>query len=236
MTGVDQALRMAEPLRVVRRPLVVELVGPAAAGKSTLLRMLGGRDRSLRAGLRPARHQHLRSAVALVPTFLALHRGAGGVLWKEMKRITYLRTLHRILVGTARSPRPVLLDEGPVYMLARLRMYGGDRMGSPAFQQWWRSAFEQWARTLDLVVWLDAPDAVLIDRIRTRSQRHRMQEVADSSILQFLTSYRQAYTEVIAGLTAPLHLRVLSFRTDQEPATRIAEQVGAAIGEGEPGP
>jgi deoxyadenosine/deoxycytidine kinase len=218
---------------VTAHPVIVELVGPAGAGKSSLLRALAERDGSLRTGLHPPRHRHLPNAVALVPTFVSLHRGVHRVLWKEMRRITYLRTLHRILVSErSRSHRPVVLDEGPVYMLARMWVYGEDEVTSRVFEPWWHGAFESWAGVLDLIIWLDAPNTVLIDRLRARPQSHRAQDLSDSLIHEFLESYRAAYTRIISALAARRHARVLTFRTDAEPVVRIAERVATAMRDG----
>ena len=105
---------------------VVELVGTAGAGKTSLLEALANSGVTIRAGFRLRKHWHVLPAFALVPTFVALHRPFRGVLWKEMKRITYLATLRHRLQEQRKGSRPVVLDEGPVYMLARLRVLGGN--------------------------------------------------------------------------------------------------------------
>jgi hypothetical protein len=212
------------------RPVVVELVGAAATGKTSLLLALARDDRTLRAGLRPPKHRHLPSAVALTPTFLALHRPYRALLWDEMKRITYLRTLQRLL-EEHRSTRAgtVVLDEGAVYMLARLLVFGGERVQTPAFQQWWSSAIEQWANILDILVWLDAPDSVLTHRLRTRQQAHPVKALPDEAAAQFMASYRDAYNRVIRALSATPSLSVVSVRTDQEPLSRVAQLVNAEM-------
>jgi shikimate kinase len=211
------------------RPLVVELVGPAAVGKTSVLQALSQRDLGWRLGMCLPKYRHVRSAAGLVPTFLTLHRSAPGVLWKEMKRIVYLQTLARAVVLELRHERGVVLDEGAVYMLARMRVYGGANVRSPAFQAWWRDATAAWARTLDLLVWLDAPDVVLMERLRTRSRYHRMQAASDAMIRQFLGTYRTAYADLMISLAAESGLPVLEFRTDCEPPGRIAEQLAARL-------
>lgn len=217
-----------EPLR----PIVVELVGPAAAGKTSLLLALHELDPTLRAGLRPARHHHWASAVTLGPTFLALHRPYRGLLWKEMKRITYLGTLQRLLHKPAlTSLSAVVLDEGAVYMLARLRVLGGERIRTGAFERWWLGAIERWARLLDVVVWLDAPDVILMHRLRSRRQSHSVKGLSDEAICRFLASYRDAYERVMAALTRSQRVRVLVVRTDEESVNQIVGRVASEIRE-----
>jgi len=206
------------------------LVGLAATGKTSLLRALGEREPGWRAGLRPPKVRHAWSAISLLPTFIALHRPPRRLLWKEMKRITYLRTLRRAIAVEACRPEGVIvLDEGPVYMMARIRMYGGAPVRSAAFDPWWREVVGEWRRALDLVVWLDAPDSILARRLRSRAQRHRLQSAEDRHIEEFLVSYRAAYDEVMTVLAKEGGVRVVKFRTDRQTPDRIAEKVALEL-------
>jgi hypothetical protein len=210
--------------------MVVELVGPAAAGKTSLIAALAGSRPGLRAGLRVPRHRHLVTALGLAPTFLALHLPYDGLLRKAMKRITYLSTLHHLLHEPAFvRAGTVILDEGAVYMLARLQVHGADRIRSRAYLRWWHGAIEAWARTLDLVVWLDAPDPVLRERLRGRAQSHPAKHVSDDAVSSFLACYRDAYWRVIAALTATDGTRVLTVRTDHESVDDIVSRVVAEM-------
>jgi thymidylate kinase len=219
------------------RPLVVELVGPAGAGKSSLLLALGAGDRKLRAGLRVPRQRHLATALTLTPTFLALHRPYRGLLWKEMKRITYLGSLYELLQErSGANAGTVLLDEGAVYMLARLEVLGAERTHSAAYARWWHGAIEAWSRTLDLIVWLDAPDPVLRDRLRRRAQSHPVKRRPDEAIDRFIASYRDSYRHVIRSLMEARGPRLLTVRTDQEDVECIARQLTAEVRDMEAGP
>jgi shikimate kinase len=229
MTGLSSPFRTPAPSARPARPLLVELVGPAAVGKSSVLRALAQHDLGCRLGMRLPKYRHVWSVAALIPTFLALHRSAPGVLWKEMKRMVYLQTLKRAVLLERMRQRAVVLDEGAVYMLARMRVYGGTSLHSRAFESWWREATEAWARTFDLLVWLDAPDAVLMERLRTRSRYHRMQVASDATIRRFLGTYRAAYADLMISFAAESGLPLLEFRTDREPPGRIADQLAAEL-------
>jgi len=219
------------------RPLVVELAGPAAAGKTSLLLALGAGDRTLRAGLRVPRQRHLATALTLAPTFLALHRPYRGLLWKEMKRITYLGSLYELLrERSGASAGTVLLDEGAVYMLARLEVLGAERIRSAAFAGWWRAAIEAWSSTLDLIVWLDAPDPILRDRLRRRPQSHPVKRLSDDAIDRFIASYRDSYRHVIRSLMEARGPRLLTVRTDREDVECIARRLAAEVRDMEAGP
>lgn len=209
-----------------KRPLVFELVGPAGSGKTTLLRTLGQRDHGIRTVVRIPTRRYLATAFRLLPTFISIHRPYRGLQWKEMKRILYLGALHQLLrQETFTNYRAVVLDEGPVYMLSRLRVFGGEAIESRTFQKWWRGAISEWADTIDGIVWLDAEDPILADRIRTRDQPYPVKDVSDSSVRNFLARYRAAFDYVIKELTTGDGPRVFRFVTDGQSSDQIADKI-----------
>ena len=182
-----------------RRPIVVELAGVAGAGKSTLALALAQLDPTIRARPRVREQSYLANVPSLVPTFLGLHWPFRGVLRKEMKRMLRVRTLYR-MAQESTLDGTLLFDEGPVYMLARILMFGADNTRSATFEQWWRRTIAEWAETLDVVVWLDAPDDVLATRLHTRAQPHPLQGAPDRAVTAFFRSYRDAFTRVLDEL------------------------------------
>lgn len=211
---------------------VVELVGPAAAGKTELMAALRQSDPSLLCGMRVPKSRHLTSVVALLPTFAALHWPPQALLWPEVKRVTYLHTLRRRLEREARAGhRAIVLDEGPIYYLARTLVFGGRRTSARGFQRWWRRSLAGWAHAIDGVVWLDAPDAVLTERVRNRAQSHPVKHLAPAAITSFLASYRRAFERVLHDLAAVNGPRVARFDTSTQSAQVIADHL---IGDGLP--
>ena len=161
-----------------------------------------------------------------MPTFLRIHKPYRGILWKEMKRILYLKALHQLLQQeTAKSYRAIVLDEGPVYMLSRLRVFGGEAIQGISFDKWWQSTINQWANTVDAIVWLDAEDPVLAHRILTRNQPYPLKDLSDSSVSNFFARYRAAFEQVISELTAGDGPEVIKFLTDRETTEQIADRI-----------
>lgn len=209
-----------------KRSLILELVGPAGAGKSTLLKLLGERDKRIRTGLCIPRSRYIKQALLLLPTFLHIHRPYQGILRKEMKRILYLKVLSQLIEQeAAKGYKAIILDEGPVYMLSRLQVFGGQAIQSLSFEKWWRSAINQWANTVDTIVWLDAEDPVLAHRIRTRNQPSPVKDTTDSSIYKFSARYRAAFGQVISQLTASGGPEVIKFVTDRQSIEQIADRI-----------
>jgi predicted kinase len=219
---IDIPDRAASPRpRSPGRPLVVELAGLAGSGKSAVALALGRLDPQIRARPRVAGPSHLASVPALIPTFVRLHRPFRGVLTKEMKRMLHLHALYRFARGTT-GRGTVVFDEGPIYMLARIVVFGGDNIRSPGFERWWGTTVAEWAATLDAVVWLDAPDEVLAARVHSRRQRHPLQGADDGAVTAFFHAYREAFTEVLDALRVARGPQVWTVATDQASADQTA--------------
>jgi len=212
----------------VRTPLVVELAGLAGAGKSALARALTQRDPTVRARPRISAWHHLASVPALASTFVDLHWPFHGMLTKEMKRMLRVRALYAF-TQRATGEGPVVFDEGPVYMLARMLVFGGEATRTRAFERWWRAAIAQWRSMLDAVVWLEVPDAVLASRIRTRRQQHPLQGQYDAAFTTFFRTYREAFERVLNELCVPGGPPLWTFVTDQGSADDWARTLLARL-------
>lgn len=216
-----------------RQQLVAEIIGPAGAGKSTLSRLLEGRDRTMRTGLGvwglPLSLLVL-NLLLLPPTLFRLYRTWRWLQWDEIKQLVRLNALDQLLDQEAsKDYQTVLLNEGAVFTLAKLHAFG--RGGSPIrrAENWSQIVFKQWATTLDAVIWLDAPDHVLAQRIRTRDKPHRMKDCSDQEIYEFLARYRSSYERVVSALTAHHGPRVIRISTDRESPNQIADKLLAGV-------
>jgi len=181
--------------------VVVELVGPAGAGKSTLAQ----RAREADATIQPLslwglpRLRLLASALALVPTMVTAILGNRRLRWPEIKYMIRLDALRGVLRSMPQRHDLILLDEGPVFALGWLDLrLAGRRATAPV--AWHRRALAEWAKLLDGVIFIDAPDTTLAHRIRTRAKRHRMRKGSDAAISRFAGGFRRAFDRVVAEL------------------------------------
>lgn len=190
----------------VGRPLLVELIGLAGAGKTTLVRALVQRLPGARAGLRLHRMCDL-PAVALAagrvaPAFLAdTLRGSGTAAHDarySLRLLAHRSPARRALRGAGQV---VLVDEGPVYMLTRLVAFGSVSRDGSGFHGQWERNLAWWRNRLDAIVWLDAPNDVLAARIRRRAKHHRAKATSDDALTEFLARYRAAYSAVVERIT-----------------------------------
>jgi shikimate kinase len=213
-------------------PLIVELVGLAGAGKTTLSRALSQRDEKIQVasdiGLR--NKEHIPIVIGHVPFMLSLflrqRRSSRQFTWDEMKAMVYLKAWPHILRTEAmQSGTALLLDHGPIFKLATLNAFGPPLLRSQAFEQWWHSMFERWAFTLDIIIWLKAPDEILIERINTRNQRHAVKGKSEVEAHKFLMRYQKSYEQILTKLSAYGRPTLLQFDSSQASVEQIVDQV-----------
>lgn len=213
------------------RGVVVELVGPAGAGKTTLAQGVSAVDPTVLAGLSLwglPRPKLFEAAVPLLPTFvMSAIRPSRRLQWGEMAQMIRLGALRRVVRDEARKHRVILLDEGPVFALSWLDFFfarNGDRAVS-----WRRRAVADWASLLDVVVFIDASDSTLAQRIRTREKDHMVKDSSDAEIYGFAAGFRKAFDRVIAEIAKAGHLVVDALRTDRGAKDENAQQLMQAL-------
>ena len=214
-------------------PCLVEIAGVAGAGKSTLARRLSrGEGGDVRVGdfIHTRTPAHLRYVVHSLPRIAPILAGTLGpgprLSWPEAKLLVYVTEWHRFLCSRAEYEGGVtLLDQGPLYALVRLKAQGKNVTGRAAFERWWNEMLEQWASHLDLVVWLDAPDAVLWERINGRDQRHTTKSASREAGLRFLGRYRTLFDDVLRRVDEVGGPSVLRIDTGGLPADDIATAI-----------
>jgi thymidylate kinase len=201
------------------RAVVVELVGPAGAGKTTLAQGVSAVDRTVRSGLSLwglPRRRLMQSAISLLPTIVSagLHRSrlrAG-----EIAQMIRLGALRHVVEDEVARHRVIILDEGPVFALSWLEVFfsrNGDRV--PA--SWRRRVVADWATLLDVVVFIDASDLTLAKRIREREKPHMVKHLPDDEIFGFSAGFRRAFERAIGELSQAGHVVVDTLSTEADP-------------------
>ncbi len=213
-------------------PLIVEIIGLAGAGKTTLSRSLCLHNEQIlpNEGLlvRNVRHMPyiIRHALLSLPTFLRQPRNGRWFTRRETAKIIYLRGWHRVLERCrSKNEAVIITDQGPIYDLATLYAFGPDRLHSQHFNRWWARMFNQWAHTVDLVIWLDASEEILIKRIRSREQWHPVKDSSVREMHDYLSRYQSAYEHIISELSAIHDLKILRFDTGYHASKDITAQI-----------
>lgn len=225
----------------------IELVGPAGAGKTTLVASLAQLGFRCRPPAPIPTSAYLRHALSnLVAHVPAMARARTPTGWPELRSAVYLsawldelslREDEVSLREEELSPAPplaegggevVVYDHGPLYRIATLGWFG-----RPPCQAEWRGqrgerAARLWADALDLVVLLDAPDDVLIERIERRDQDHLVKGRPETEARAFLARYRSAFDEIVARFDPATGPTVLHLDT-RTPPHQLARAVANAL-------
>lgn len=211
-------------------PRIVEIVGPAGAGKTTLCQMLSWCD-----DIHVVNFPSVRD-VASVPFFARYGLEILGSVTlthpadlKELSRrqVAWLSILNGwpgLLERESRQSNDlIVLDQGPVYLLAEMSLGGPCFLQTTNGKELWQKWYRQWSSVLDTVVWLDAPDECLVQRIREREKDHVVKAKPVEIIYAFLKEYRQAYECTFSALAANRScLKVLRFDTSRQAPEAIA--------------
>lgn len=215
----------SKPLRLV------ELVGPPGSGKSTVFELLLARDEKIEA--RPTLRQREHAgivATSLVTALATLTRRCAIPRDREQLRMmTYLQAMPRIFAASA-DGQAIVFDQGPLFFLTRPSLM------STRLQTWRRRMLDAWAPLLDLVVYLDADDVLLRERINDRQKWHTLKGADSRSTLEVLTSNRQVFERAIDDVAArPRSPAILRFNTGSHSADEIADAILTAIAGDEAG-
>jgi hypothetical protein len=212
------------------RPVVVELAGPAGAGKTSTLAQLVRGAGSVEP-LRITLDEYAAAAITLLPSLARLAIGPPRVGWKDMKRTVFLAAAASACARAKRrgGASAWVLDEGPVYMLARMRVLRGPDPEPPALRAVLQRLRARLARDLDLIVLLDAPDAVLTRRIESRRQPPPS-PVQGPDLVAFLSRYRTIFDQVVAEFRAHAPVAVVRIDTGAASQDSVAQQIRGLLG------
>jgi adenylate kinase family enzyme len=207
---VDASQPLEEVIRQVRllvwkilgrKARVVELIGPAGSGKSTLACELRNRFYNMQTTFSARDHllRFLGVGLHRLPWLVA--GVLRGIPVKHLKQAVYTETVLSLLDPKQRRRyfpgRNMVLEIGPLFYLVFL-----EKESSRFFKKWLKHLREQLVTSVDLVVWLDASDDLLVARINNRSKWHRIKHGTPQDMEKFLADYRASFgsaTELVKG-------------------------------------
>lgn len=202
--------------------LIVELAGPAGAGKTTLAATLRGHEGTTIVGV-DASWCQLSAGLATAAPWLVAARASSrgrGLTRAEARSIAYLAAWPGALRRTPHEGLR-LLDHGPLFRMAALEAHGPPMCRTSAFHRWRDGRVRTWGQLLDVIIWLDAPDDVLLGRIGRRAQPHRVQGVPRGEAEAFLAAYRRTYRETLLAI-ADAGTQVVYLDTGVHPPDELA--------------
>jgi hypothetical protein len=211
---------------------IVEFVGVAGTGKTTISQALSERNPLIQRCQHP-NPRSLTDSGFFIKNCLKLWRTNSNTQ-KEPKQISRREfAWMAILLGWPyylqskyANNQIIALDQGPISLITALHHFDLQELINSLEDSWWREIYQLWSSTLDTIVFFDAADDQLMERIRRREKSHIIKEESDSDISQFLSMHRSAYKKMISFLVngngSP---RLLNIRTDESEAAEISNRL-----------
>ena len=212
---------------------IVEIVGVAGVGKTTLCQALSRDNKAIHLSDFPDVRK-----ISNAPFFIKNSLQISSALFnkpqsnsrkltrREFAWLSVLNGWPEILQKELKNNQAIILDQGPVYLFAEISKFGPEFLKRQEAEKIWRDLYSRWADTLDMIVWLDAPDADLLKRIRNRDKEHVVKNESVETTLEFLAGFRKAYEQIISNLSANhKNLKVLRFDTSQKSPQEITDQL-----------
>ena len=159
-----------------------------------------------------------------------------GPTWTELKLLVYVMEWPRRLKSRAEYRTGLtLIDQGPVYALARLGHSDTPIRGTEPHQPWWESMVDLWAANLDVVIWIDAPNQVLWERVNQRSRAHEIKGQSYSIAMAYIDRYRAAYEPILRSIERHEGTRVLRYDSSRwQPVEMAADALERLSGNAPP--
>ena len=221
-------------------PQILEIVGLAGSGKKTILRSLTQRNERYR------QSQFIFNTIEYIPSLLDIaplllrirllkfrDKNSRRLAWHEIKFLLYLRTVLITLQRKTSHNELIVLNHNIVFIITSLHAFVLDAIKNRDLEKWWDNMLRETALLLDMVICLDAPDEVLLDRINKRKTWHRIKGLSEKEAQELLSSYRTSYEYVISRLIAINgRLKVIRFNTHEDSLEQIVDKIIAVFNRG----
>jgi deoxyadenosine/deoxycytidine kinase len=215
-------------------PRVVEIVGPAGAGKTSLCQAMVQSSQGFRESHFPDVRKpsdapfFVWNGLQLLPRVLRLTIHSDRRL--SRRKLAWLCILNgwpTVLRKEMKTRGQVIvLDQGPVFLLTEICELAPHSPYAESARKMWRTLYGRWASVLDAIVWLDTNDRFLLQRIRTRNKPHPVKDESAEKAIPFLDRYRVAYEHCLSLLRASNpYLQILRFDTNSATAAEIANDL-----------
>jgi thymidylate kinase len=191
--------------------MVVELVGVAGVGKSTLYHALEKK------GFPEIKCQSIppvwkisttpffiKNILLILPIIIRqLFNSERRITRREIACLAILNGWHKELrKEVAKTNKIIVIDQGPISLIAHLAVWGPKSLFDSDMQEWWEKVYEKWKHNIDIVVLLDTSDVELKARVNHRPQGHFLKGEPDSKVIYWNSKYRILYEHIVNKLSS----------------------------------
>lgn len=216
-------------------PVILELVGPAGAGKTTIRNTLLSNYPQVQFQVHPYFRDRknapffITNTLKMLPLLarIALTRAGRHLTLQEIALMVIMHGWSPLLKRRAAQHHGfTLLDQGPVYLMAHLDPQGPPRLHTPAAVAWINHGYQVWANTVNTIIYVDTEDSILIERINTRGKGHGVRGKPEDEARKFLIRSRESLNYAICALhKRNNNLRIYRFNSSEKSADEISQEV-----------
>jgi thymidylate kinase len=98
-----------------------------------------------------------------------------------------------------------------------------------AYRRWWEDKFEQWSSALDVIIWLDAPEELCLQRVLAREEWHHAKHMEANDVLERFRGLRKSYEQIISRMVSRQPKKVFCFRTDQISTEEMLDRIFSEV-------
>lgn len=218
------------------RAPIIEFVGLPGSGKSSVTKLLLTQSSTFVASKR-LKLGSLKDAPRLAYYGLQIAPLLFDGFWKERrytrdeaKQLVYLHSMapfisRQTLSRDGTDQAALLIDQGPIYYLTHLKAFGPTSGNDDRFNRWYKKMLLQWAKTLDIIIWLDGPDDLLLQRVMQRDKWHPLKGGSQKQAKGMLLRHRISLTKVIHLMQESASIQMVTYQTELHSARSIADDV-----------
>lgn len=175
---------------------VVEIIGPAGVGKTTVAKQIKEMSNSVQTSVSWHDSKRCLMKVMVKRSAKILRLLFQRVPAEVIKEVVGLEVdLEILLTHKSRHVLPcreVLLEVGPVFKVSKLKMDGNIQS-----IKWIDEIYGKIDRALDGLIWMDSSNEILKTRINLREKKHEIKNAASDEIYRFLNDYRKCFSEML---------------------------------------
>jgi deoxyadenosine/deoxycytidine kinase len=230
-----------------KNPIICEIVGLAGVGKSSLLEELKQQNfENVGISFRNLVSWPLQSiAIAKVlPVYLkillerkvenrpayAAYKAKHGPLATEFRHMTYLQLGIELFSQDSflQGKRMMIFEEGPIFKLAWLYLFGSIQYSKTAML-WWHHMASTWVRHLTHCVTLTASVPVMLERVHNREQSHNLKGLSAIDCNHFYSDYYKTFDLLMEKYFRNQKIRHLTIDTEANDIKSVSSQVTKII-------